>query len=370
MRCCLYSTALASLQVCAPSRFAASIVHHPLRLRQLVSAFVEAFTFDASTAGMLSFATAEPSGSTTSYKAAAQVAPLSANQENSTSPSSEQHLAPGSQEAVLLLPRMPPGLALVTSTQTFSAVAAAAQAAAACAAAADAAGTGTALRSLVDSSLDVLRRALACASIAGMQQHSGRATSQPLFAGDVGSHGEAAVLDQAPWQLRAASAATLLAELVLGASPAGYSTWHLASSSSSSGGSTSELDAIALAVLQELVQEGVWSLPTGAAASDVADTHASLGEHLLMQASGSVASQQQVAARERGYNALLVKAALECCGAVARALGPRFAQNGRLLRATLLPMLEKLGESCSVFRELTAHETWYLTHLSCNCPTI
>jgi hypothetical protein len=48
-------------------------------------------------------------------------------------------------------------------------------------------------------------------------------------------------------------------------------------------------------------------------------------------------------AQHLGCNALLLKAAIECCGTAARALGPRFAENGRLLRAALLPLLERLG---------------------------
>ena len=59
---------------------------------------------------------------------------------------------------------------------------------------------------------------------------------------------------------------------------------------------------------------------------------------------GSGAPQQhRLTAQQLGCNALLLKAAIECCGTAARALGPRFAQNGRLMRAALLPLLEKLG---------------------------
>ena len=41
---------------------------------------------------------------------------------------------------------------------------------------------------------------------------------------------------------------------------------------------------------------------------------------------------------------MLVRVLLEAIGAMARSVGPRFAVAGGLLRAVLLPTLERLGE--------------------------
>ncbi len=45
-----------------------------------------------------------------------------------------------------------------------------------------------------------------------------------------------------------------------------------------------------------------------------------------------------------GENVLVLRAALEAVGGVARAVGPRFAASGRLLRTVLVPLLERLSD--------------------------
>ena len=45
-----------------------------------------------------------------------------------------------------------------------------------------------------------------------------------------------------------------------------------------------------------------------------------------------------------GENVMLLRVLLEAVGTSARAIGPRFATAGRLLRTVLLPTLERLGE--------------------------
>lgn len=349
------------MQVCSPAWFAASVVHHPLRLHKLVSAFLEAFAFDASVAGMLLYAAAAPSGSAASYAPGSRAEQATADKGGSGTSAVAEQLQHGAGRqltadsthgSMVLLPRMPLGLVLITTTATYEAVAAALRAAAALAAAADATpgSSGTALRGLFDSCLDSLRQALAAAAASGNAQRCDQGHKGSLLPSRDRSNDaqerpdELAGLQQTPWQLRAASVAAVLAELLLGASPAWRPSWHLPANVSDTS-STTELEVLAALTVQELVQDGIWSLPTAGNVRSQTEAAASHSKQLLLQANDSSAPQEQQATTQtRGCNALLVKAALECCGTAARALGLRFAQNGRLLRATLLPMLEKLGE--------------------------
>ena len=83
------------------------------------------------------------------------------------------------------------------------------------------------------------------------------------------------------------------------------------------------------------MQDAFWSLPTASGGNSLSSSDTRL---LLNGPLGQLSAQQL------GCNALLLKAALECCGTAARALGQRFTLNGRMLRAALLPLLEKLGK--------------------------
>ena len=51
-------------------------------------------------------------------------------------------------------------------------------------------------------------------------------------------------------------------------------------------------------------------------------------------------------AQALGANAVLVRAAVEGIGVGARALGQRYNADGRLLRAALLPLLERGADRC------------------------
>ena len=93
--------------------------------------------------------------------------------------------------------------------------------------------------------------------------------------------------------------------------------------------------------VQDLLQDSIWSLP---AAMDGALTNTPEASNEVVPLLDSSLAQQRLTTQQRGCNAMLLKAALECCGTAARALGSRFAQNGHLLRAVLLPMFEKLGK--------------------------
>ncbi len=345
-------------QVCRPGWFAASVLHHPLRLQLLLDAFLEAFAFDSSCAGMLLYAAAPPAGAATQYTpgsepaaadgAAAGSQGSSTNAQAGSSQQLEQQQGQQARElaasnAVVLLPRMPLGLSLVTTAKTYEAVAAAVRAAAALAAAADAApgGSGTALRTLVDGCLSRLQQLISVAQ--GDGSSSGRrapkrSRQQPAAQ----PAAELAGPGQAPWQLQAAASAVVLAELLMGASPAGQPSWPAAAAAQPAAAPSAELELLAAAVVQELVSEAIWSLPTSmpAAGPEVPGGAGSVSSGSLLEAPSG---QQGLSVQLLGCNALLQRAALECCGTAARALGTRFAQNGRLLRTALLPLLEKLG---------------------------
>lgn len=246
----------------------------------------------------------------------------------------------------MLLPRMPMGLVLITTAASYEAVATALRSAAALAAAADRAphSSGTALRSLVDGCLAKLRELLT-ASV----DRQAPASELLAAAGIVGQAADSAEAGQAPWQLQAASLAVVLAELVLGASEVWQPKWSVKQGSHSNdglSGGTTELEALSAAALQELLQPAVWSLPTGVdAAAGENGARAGAGQPPLLEA---IPAPNRRSVQQLGCNALLLKSAIECCGVVARALGPRFPQSGRLLRTTLLPLLEKLGELATI----------------------
>ena len=347
----------APLQVCPPAWFGANVVQHPLRLQQLLSSFLDALSFDASIAGMLLYAAAAPAGAATNYAPGAKAGTAEAATAQQQQQQQQQGARPqavassGGQSSgpVVLLPRMPLGLALITTAKTYEAVVAALRAAAALAAAADAApgSSGTVLRSLVDACLSRLQQLTEAAG--GGKGGSAHKRSRQQHAAAPGGGAAAAAqapqpeAGQPPWQLQAASLAVALAELLLGASPAWQPSWCAGKAAgSSSGTSSNELESLAAAAVQDLVQEAIWSLPTSVAGEGPeAGSGRSAASPLLLEASPR---QQRLTAQQLGCNALLLKATIECCGTAARALGPRFAQNGRLLRTALLPLLEKLGE--------------------------
>lgn len=72
-------------------------------------------------------------------------------------------------------------------------------------------------------------------------------------------------------------------------------------------------------------------------------------------------------AQELGQNALLARVLLEAVGAVARAVGPRFAASGRLLRLALLPLLERLADPCA---SVAAAAAAALSSVCSNCGCV
>lgn len=310
------------MQVCDRLWLVEQVLHHPLRLQHLLAAFEGAFAFDLGSVSLLLHAAAPDSGSIYSHMAVSRISCGAASFQQQQQ-----------QQPAILLPRMPLGLQLITTAKTYEAVARACRALAAAAQAADAAtrgasASGTALCSLVDGCIRRLWQVVEART--GTKPRSKR-SKQSAAAGP-------AMLDERqPWQLQTAAIISVLSELLLGASPAWQQQQDQWQQGSNDG--NTDLESIIATASSELVQEAIWSLPTS-----VAMPITESSTNLLLLPSLSSGANGGLSAQQLGCNALLLRAAAECCGTAARALGPRFAASSRLLRAVLLPLLEKLGK--------------------------
>ena len=382
------------LQVCPPAVFAASILGHPSRLATLFGALVQAFEFDKGAAALLAQA---PPEAGTAYQpgkllpspaapAAPQlqaqpqqplIQPAAAGPEEAGSGAGAGEATSGAEAAggraaaaaaaalrqggaaAVLLPRMPVGLAIIQTLGAYQAVAGvcrALAAAAAAAATAEGEGTagpgGTALRRLMDQGLRRLQEL-------GAEGQPG-AQARCRAAEAAAPAGEAAPAQ--PWQLQAAAVAAVLAEMAFGASPA----WQEAGGGGvgclqQGSGPSQELQSLVQSLVEGLVGGPLWGLPTwqqagtpGAAVPAVAAASSAL------EPSGGSGSGR-LTAQQLGVNVMAVRVAVETVGTCARALGPVFARNGRLLRAALLPILERLGGrvcGCTCYAQ---------PHLPCVC---
>ena len=295
------------------------------------------------------------------------------------------------------LPRMPLGLLLIATQKTYRAVAGVVRTLAAVAAAASAhpeRGTpGIALRSLVDGCLQQIeqlkesekekegsmssnvssknRRRKGQGPGAGIKKKDKHSTTQHA------QHGSSIDGLSIPWQISAAQTVIVLTEVLFGASPEfnKFSSYlrinpqslsspsmispNKATTSTTSNTSTGELEALVALALPLIVDEQIWGLPT---AIDTSFALSSL--ELDTRSSGSwdgyssmdVSSRQALlpsstpgyTIKDRGCNALLQRACLDCVGSAARALGPKFSTHGRLMRSVLLPTLEKIGDPCQL----------------------
>eukprot|EP00887_Chlorella_sp_A99_P000587 scaffold17.g587.t1 len=341
---------------------APQVLQHPLHLQRLLAALEGAFAFDAASAGLLLHAAAPDSGSAYRPASAAVGGGGSGEAALPALPAGRQ---PAGEQVLplVLLPRMPLGLELITTARTYEAVAAACRATAAAAAAADGqlAGTGgAALRSLVDGCVRRLR-AVVEAAVAGKKRRSERRGSKRGGGAEAGAVAAVAVARpaseaQQPWQLQAAAVISVLSELLLGASPAWQEQPRQQQEQQqeagaeeeqrrlqASAGAQRELEALLASAAPELVQESIWELPTSAAAGSLPGASEPARGDLPALPPPAAGAGTPLSAQQLGCNALLQRAAAECCGAAARALGPRFASCGRLLRTVLLPLLEKLA---------------------------
>ena len=103
-------------------------------------------------------------------------------------------------------------------------------------------------------------------------------------------------------------------------------------------------------VLPELVETRIWNLPTtiGAPSSSSASSFPSDIESSNNNISALPSSSPGFTLKDRGSNALLQRAILDCIGTSARALGSLFTTNGRLVRSILLPVVQKMGDPCRI----------------------
>ncbi|CAD7698395.1 unnamed protein product [Ostreobium quekettii] len=199
------------------------------------------------------------------------------------------------------LPRMPVALAYITTERCYNAVAGVARGMGGIAlyGSRQNSGTGCTLLGVVDSLLEVF---LSCAnrSSSGVSDH---------------------------WQLHAASAVTVLSQVMHGTSAAFRPSLGCLSSSETGdyereAWQDSSMEDIVLTILNTYMEGPVWGLQTNRDDMD----------------------QEKQTIQDLGENAILVRAVLECVGVCASVLGPRFARNGRLLRSVLMPVLERLGD--------------------------
>lgn len=307
-----------SLQMCHPGWFAANVLSHTTKLAALHESLAEALSFSCDATTLMLHATAE-----TSYE-------LQPGSLGTDAPEAAGHMA------AVQLPRMPVGLTLVSTARAYAAVAAACRSAASLAAVHDARGVaaaggrralGTALRSLLGLPLMQLQRLVEDSQLSTGRTH--RAGRQQRLAGADGAPRVPLAGDQSTWKLQAAAAIALLSEELLGASSQWRADFNPGVEVEAA---SNELESLAESTLKELVNPTIWSLATS-------------GQHPTAElAPGAPARLPGPAsAQELGCNALLQRAALECIGTAARALGPRF--SARLLHIVLLPVLEKLGDA-------------------------
>ena len=124
-------------------------------------------------------------------------------------------------------------------------------------------------------------------------------------------------------------------------------------------------NALPARVLLEAVGAAARAAWPGHAAFQVARVLAPA--HTLLELLTAILHSDLFLAQELGQNALLARVLLEAVGAVARAVGPRFAASGRLLRLALLPLLERLADPCA---SVAAAAAAALSSVCSNCGCV
>ena len=339
---------LGAVQVCPPGWFAAHWVLQPARLSALLDALCSALSFSPLATALLVNA---PPEAQTSYACLQERDCLAAG-----SSSSATGLDGRQTISAPLLPRMPQGLELVSSRQTYEAVALACRAVGRAAAAADQVPGSTAVRALADQAMCMLGRLVQQAQRSDQPlSHRAKRSKCALPAAEAegcvsspasDAPGLAAAAEQHGWQLAAASLVAVLSETLFGASPAWrpkYATLRASGQQQVGTRGLGDLDAVAALVVQDLVAEGIWGLPTGVSDAGPLVPVGSTATDAFVLSPATDSSLPSAA--EAGGNMALQRAALECIGVLGRALGPSFVRSGRIIRAALLPVLEKLGGS-------------------------
>lgn len=352
--------------MCPPASFAANILGQPSRLATLFASLAAAFEFEPSSAALLAHMPPEagaayesgkllPSSATLATSAgqhtpqqlvvpadggsgscageAAEVGGVQGDSSGRAAAAAAAVVRECGGVVAVQLPRMPLGLALIQTGKAYEAVAGACRAAASVAVAAaeggGASATGsTALLRLLDHGIRLLQHIVKQRDAAD----AGEASSDALMPSLEQDHQQVQ-----PWQLRAATVVAVLSEMVFGASPAATGDWQSAGRANTgaaqedSTAASQELQSLVSTLLEALVGGGLWGLPTWQDS---------------MPSGGGASTEEAppLTAQQLGVNVLAARVAVEAVGACARALGPSFARNGRLLRTVLLPLLERLGK--------------------------
>ena len=350
------------LEACPPHWITNHLLSHSTEVARLIHVLAACFDVDADSAGLLLVAAPEAAGA-------------SSFTTTSTTTTSSSSAASLSSSVSVSLPRMPLGLQYISTQKTYECVANLMRTLAAVAVTADTnkerkKTSGTALRSLIDGCVQHIQRLVDSSSASQEKGRKGResrpgagikknkkdhALSSPVNADGTYDFPIDAVLGNSiSWTISAAQVVFVLTEIVFGASPAWQPKYtHLsaaaaaASSSSSSSSSTKELEALIALVLPELVDSRIWSLPT-ATTSSLSPNNDGHNNNYSAPAPAAVlpSSSPGFTSKDRGSNALLQRAILDCIGTSACALGVQFTSNGRLVRSILLPVVQKSGDPC------------------------
>jgi hypothetical protein len=248
--------------------------------------------------------------------------------------------APGPAAAGALVPaapqypRMPMNLAYIASARSYAAVAGVARALGHTARLADlSAGQSTGrsnLRRVVDQLTSELGSRLQAGSGGEGQQQQQQLV---VLGGSAGS---------GSWPLEAAAAITVLSEVLFGASAAWRSPLAVAGPAPDKpAAGDADFEQVCVMAAEALASPALWGLPTQQAAA---------GQEQQQQQQQQQEQEQQslpLSAQALGEHALVLRVLLEGVGALARAMGRRFADNGRVLRPLLMPLLERLGDPCA-----------------------
>ncbi|GLC59559.1 hypothetical protein PLESTB_001500300 [Pleodorina starrii] len=164
------------------------------------------------------------------------------------------------------------------------------------------------------------------------------------------------------WQCEAAAVVAVTAEVIIGASNPWVPPLGAAPEPPPPGAPEAPppfpaadpaLESILLGLLQELMRPAIVKLPTRndgsgggrqAAAAAVGAAAVPLSYDRDVHSDLAAAAARPLSAQALGENVMLLRVVLEAVGAAARAVGRRFATQGRLLRAVLVPLLELLGD--------------------------
>lgn len=164
-----------------------------------------------------------------------------------------------------------------------------------------------------------------------------------------------------PWQLAAAQLVLVVQEILFGSSSSSTSSSRSVcahDTRADAGGTTCEtaevevlgdeqMEQVVASIIHTFVDDRIWNLPVALSSQTHRDRHLALPHSTATAApatSALVVDSNSTAGR--ACNAVLQRTMLHCIGTCARAVGPRCARNGRILRAILIPLFEKVADPC------------------------